>query len=113
MNGAPPFELGLAVAAGGVGAWLAGGRGPAPAPAPAPQVATVDVLVAKNDIGMGTKLSPNDLQWQTWPTSAANAAFIRKNEQPDALQQYEGAIARVAMSAGEPVRDNKLIKAKG
>jgi pilus assembly protein CpaB len=113
MKAARLIVLGIAVAAGGVAAILAGGRGQAPAPAPAPQIATVDVLVAKNDIGMGTKLSPNDLQWQTWPTSAANAAFIRKNEQPDALQQYEGAIARVAMSAGEPVRDNKLIKAKG
>jgi pilus assembly protein CpaB len=113
MKAARLIVLGIAVAAGGVAAILAGGRGQGPAPAPAPQIATVDVLVAKNDIGLGTRLSANDLQWQTWPASASNAGFIRKNEQPDALQQYDGAIARVAMAAGEPVRDNKLIKAKG
>lgn len=113
MKAARLIVLGIAVAAGGLAAILAGGRGQAPAPAPGPQIATVDVLVAKNDIGLGTKLSPSDLQWQTWPASASNAGFISKNEQPDALQQYAGAIVRIPMAAGEPVRDNKVIKANG
>jgi len=108
--------LGIAVAAGGVAAILAGGYQPSPppaAPAPAPQIAMVDILVAKNDIGIGTALSANDLQWQTWPASAANPAFVRKTEHPDAIQQYTGAIVRVAMAAGEPVRENKVIRANG
>jgi len=115
MKAARLVVLGIAVAAGGLAAILAGGyeSAPPPAPAPAPQIATVDILVAKNDIGIGVALSANDLQWQTWPASAANAAFIRKSEHADAIQQYTGAIVRVSMAAGEPVRENKIIKANG
>lgn len=114
MKAARLIVLGIAVAAGGLAAILAGRYQQAPSPAPAsPQIATIDILVAKNDINIGTTLSANDVQWQTWPASAANSAFIHKSEHPDAVQQYAGAIVRVPMAAGEPVRDNKLIKAKG
>jgi pilus assembly protein CpaB len=113
MKAARIVVLGIAVAAGGLAAILAGGHETSAPPPPPPQIATVDVLVAKNDIGIGTALSDQDLQWQTWPESAANAVFIRKSQHPDAIQQYLGAIVRVPMAAGEPVRDNKIIKAKG
>jgi pilus assembly protein CpaB len=115
MKAARLVVLGIAVAAGGLAAILAGSfQQPAPPPpAPPPQIATVEILVAKNDVGMGVALSDQDIQWQMWPESAANPAFIRKNEHPDAFQQYVGAIVRVPMAAGEPVRDNKLIRAKG
>lgn len=114
MKAARLVVLGIAVAAGGLAAILAGEYSRAPSPLPAsPQIATVEVLVAKNDINMGARLSANDLQWQTWPASAANAGFIRKGEHPDAIEKYTGAIVRVAMAAGEPVRDNKVIGANG
>lgn len=116
MKAARLVVLGIAVAAGGLAAILAGGyesAPPPPAPAPVPQIATIDILVAKNDIGIGTALSDQDIQWQTWPESAANPAFIRKSEHPDALQQFVGAIVRVPMAAGEPVRENKVIRGKG
>jgi len=116
MKAARLVVLGIAVAAGGVAAILAGGyqsAPPPPAPAPAPQIAMIDILVAKNDIGIGVALSAGDLQWQSWPASAGNPAFVRKSEHPDAIQQYTGAIVRVAMAAGEPVRENKIIKANG
>jgi pilus assembly protein CpaB len=77
------------------------------------QVPTAEILVAKNDIGMGTKLSEQDIEWQPWPESAAqNPAFIRKTEHPEAVQQFAGAIVRVPMAQGEPVRENKLIRDK-
>jgi pilus assembly protein CpaB len=115
MKAARLVVLGIAVAAGGLAAILAGGfqQSAPPPPAPPPQIATVDILVAKNDIGMGVALSDQDIQWQVWPESAANPAFIRKSEHPDAFAQYVGAIVRVPMAAGEPVRDNKIIRAKG
>jgi pilus assembly protein CpaB len=116
MKAARLIVLGIAVAAGGLAAILAGGYQSAPPPAappPPPQIAMVDILVAKNDIGIGVTLSAGDLQWQTWPASAGNPAFVRKSEHPDAIQQYTGAIVRVAMAAGEPVRENKIIKANG
>jgi len=117
MKAARIVVLGIAVAAGGLAAILAGGYQSAPPPPPPPpvaQIATVEVLVARNDIGMGTALSDQDIEWQTWPEKAAqNPAFIRKTERPEALQQLAGAIVRVPMAAGEPVRENKLIRGKG
>ena len=116
MKAARLVVLGIAVAAGGLAALLAGGfGGPAapPPPAPAPQIATADVLVAAKDVGIGSALTAQDLQWQTWPASAANPAFIRRQDHPDALAQFTGAIVRVPMAQGEPVRENKVIRAKG
>jgi len=114
MKAARLVVLGIAVAAGGLAAMLAGGGSEQPPPpAPPPQIATVEVLVAQGDIGIGTALAEKDLQWQTWPASAASAAFILKRDRPEAIKEYAGSIVRVPMAAGEPVRDNKIIKAKG
>src|SRR6202021_2759727 len=91
MKAARIVVLGIALAAGGLAAILAGGFGgwaPPPPPPAAPQIATAEVLVAAKDLGIGTALGPQDVQWQTWPASAVNPAFIRKNEHPDAIQQY-------------------------
>jgi pilus assembly protein CpaB len=62
---------------------------------------------------MGQSVTPNEMQWQIWPTQAASPAFIRKSDRPDALEQYTGSIARSPFVAGEPLRDAKLIKANG
>jgi pilus assembly protein CpaB len=117
MKAARLVVLGIALAAGGLAAVLAGGFGGSPPPPPSappvPQIATVDILVAKADVGIGTALGPDQLQWQTWPESASNPAFINRKQHPDALQQFVGAIVRVPMAAGEPVRENKVIRANG
>jgi pilus assembly protein CpaB len=107
--------LGIAIAAGGVAALLARGSDPTPQPKPAPaaKLDTVDVLVAKSDIGMGYTVKADDLRWQIWPTSAAGPLFIRKSQQPDAIKDLSGSIARQAIAVGEPIRESKLIKAEG
>ena len=78
-----------------------------------PVVETVDVLIAKGDIPMGQPLSPGDLQWQTWPASASSGNFIRKSERPQAMEDLSGWVARVPFIAGEPIREAKLVNAKG
>jgi pilus assembly protein CpaB len=114
MKTARLVVLGVAVAAGGVAAMLAARTEPPPAPPPpVAQIDTVDILVAKGDIGMGHVVSPNDVQWQIWPTAAASPNFIRRTERPDAIQQLSGAIARTPLVSGEPIREAKLIKANG
>jgi pilus assembly protein CpaB len=113
MKAARIVVLGIAVAAGGLAAILAGSYESAPPPAQVVQVPTTDILVAKNDLGMGTALGPQDTEWATWPESAAqNPAFIRKKDRPEAQQQFVGAIVRVPMAQGEPLRENKLIRGK-
>lgn len=106
--------LAIALLAGGIAAFLAGRSDPTPvAPAPVTQLETVDILIANVDIGMGHAVSDQEMRWQTWPTAAAGPNFIRKGQRPDAIEQLAGSIARQPFSAGEPIRENKLIKAKG
>src|SRR5579862_6112963 len=97
MKAARIVVLGIAVAAGGVAALLAGRshEPEAPTPQPVSQLETVDVLIAKTDVGRGQVLDPSQIGWQMWPTVAANGNFIRKTARPDALNQFVGAIVRV------------------
>src|SRR5512141_409527 len=114
MNRARIVVLTIAVGAGGVAAYLASGSDDKPAPAaPAAQLQTVDVLVAKADIGLGQTVTPADMVWQTWPTASASNTFIRRNERPDATTQIAGSIARSPFIAGEPIREPKLVKGNG
>ncbi len=115
MKAARLVVLGIALAAGGIAAVLASGgeKKPEAAPAPVAQLDTVDVLVAKSDIGMGQSVGADSLQWQTWPSATANTNFLRKDSRPRAVEEMSGAVARVPFAAGEPIRETKLIKANG
>ena len=114
MKAARVVVLTVALAAGGVAAMLAGrSEKPPEVKTAAPQMTTVDILVAKSDIAMGQALSPGDMQWQAWPASASSGNFIRKSDQAGAIDQLSGNIARVPFVAGEPIREAKLVNAKG
>ena len=105
--------LTIALVAGSLAAYLASGIGDKPPPAQAITLQTVDVLVAKADIGLGQTVTAEALQWQTWPAATASNALIRRNERPEATTQIAGSIARVPFIAGEPIREPKLVKANG
>ena len=114
MKPARLIVLGIALAAGAVAAMLAsGGRQPEAPKAPPPPLATVDVLVAKSDLGTGQIVGEGDVAWQTWPAASANSSFVRKSDRPDAIKDFVGAIVRSPVSAGEPIRDSKVVAAKG
>jgi pilus assembly protein CpaB len=116
MKAARLVVLGVAVAAGGIAAFLAAGsKTPAPLPPPAPvvQIETVDVLVAKSDLSRGQVIEDKDIGWQAWPAGAANASFIRKSERPNAARDFTGAIVRRSMVSGDPIREPNVVMAKG
>jgi pilus assembly protein CpaB len=115
MNTARIVVLVIALGAGGVAAYLASGfdNKPAPALPVAEKLPTVEVLIAKNDIQLGQAVKPEDLQWQSWPAATASSAFIRRDSRPDAQTQIAGSIARVPLMQGEPIREQKLVKADG
>jgi pilus assembly protein CpaB len=115
MKAARLIVLGVALTAGGIAAYLASGsRQPEPkAPEPPPALATVEVLVAKTDLIIGQTINEKDIGWQTWPAAAANASFIKKADRPNALSDFTGAIVRMPVAAGEPIRENKVIAGKG
>jgi len=114
MKAARLVVLTIALAAGGIAALLAG-RSDAPPPkvAAPPPSPSVDVLVAKQDIPMGQTIEANDMVWQAWPTSASGSTFIRRSDQPNAISTLTGAIARAPFVAGEPIREAKIVRAKG
>jgi pilus assembly protein CpaB len=113
MNTARIIVLTIALGAGGIAAYLASGSDKSPPTEPVAQLQTVDVLVAKSDIGLGQSVKPEDMQWQTWPAATTSNSFIRRNQQPDATTQIAGSIARAPFIAGEPIREPKLVKANG
>jgi len=114
MKTARIIVLGIALSAGGVAAWLASGSDNKPAPAePVATLATVDVLIAKSDIGLGQTVKPEDMVWQTWPSATASSSFIKRTDRPDAQNQIAGSIARDPVIAGEPIREQKLVKSNG
>src|SRR5277367_4116514 len=95
MNRARIVVLTLAIGAGGIAAYLASGSDrPPPTAEPVAQLQTVDVLVAKSDIGLGQTLTPNEMLWQIWPAAAASSSFIRRSDRPDATKEITGSIAR-------------------
>jgi pilus assembly protein CpaB len=114
MKAARLVVLGVAVAAGGLAALLAGRGGEKPAPPPqkpAAQIETTDILVAKSDIGAGTPVSAQALEWKIWPTASAGPHFIRKSDRPNAIDDLSKSYARSAFVAGEPIQESRLIKA--
>jgi pilus assembly protein CpaB len=115
MKPARLIVLAVALAAGGVAALLVSGRqSETPqAPPPPPPMATTEVLVAKSDLPVGQVINEGDVGWQTWPAASANSNFIRQTDRPDAIKDFVGAIVRSAVAAGEPIRDSKVVAAKG
>jgi pilus assembly protein CpaB len=114
MNTARIVVLAIAIGAGGIAAYLASGSDDKPAPAqPVAQMQTVDILVAKLDIGLGQSVKPDDLQWQAWPAATASSSLINRSARADAFKEFTGSIARSPFVAGEPIREQKLVKADG
>jgi pilus assembly protein CpaB len=113
MKPARLIVLGVALFAGAIAFMLSGREAPPQVTVVQSAIDTADILVAKSDIQLGTALKPDDLAWQAWPSSAAGPQFIHKDTRPGALEEFKGAIARAPFVAGEPIREQKLIKSDG
>jgi pilus assembly protein CpaB len=73
-------------------------------------VGATDVLVAANDINLGDSVRADDLKWQQWPVEGITPGLITRGAQPDAPTSLSGAVARAPFIAGEPIKEQKLIK---
>jgi pilus assembly protein CpaB len=93
--------------------FLGGSPGPAPSPSAAapPKIDVEQVLVASQDLPMGTMISEGATAWQAWPKAAVSEFMITKSAKPSALEDVQGSMTRVSFIRGEPIRHDKLVKA--
>jgi pilus assembly protein CpaB len=84
---------------------------PSPSAAAPPKLELEQVLVAGQDLPMGTLVNDGETAWQAWPKAAVSEFMITKSAKPDALEDVNGAMTRVAFMRGEPIRHDKLVKA--
>ena len=92
------------------------------------------VLVAKRDLPVGTRLVAADVAWQPWPSDTVNGAFITNGAAPakpdgkvaevkalasvaadqmigaDPAKVIEGAIVRDPILCGEPITPRKIVR---
>jgi pilus assembly protein CpaB len=113
MNVARILVLFVALAAGGVAAWLAlnvmGQQAePVEIVAEGPSISTVDVLVAGQDIPLGTTLEEAQLEWRAWPAEGAVGSYLTRASRPDAPTELTGQITKSSFFAGEPITEAKL-----
>ena len=76
----------------------------------APKLETDEVLVAAQDIPMGSQVGDGAVVWQLWPKAAISEFMIAKSSGPNAVEDVKGSLTREAFLRGEPVRRDKLIK---
>jgi pilus assembly protein CpaB len=106
----------LALGAAGAAAYVVNGlvarRPAAPAPVAAAQQPvvnpTVKVLVAKRELPTGTFVKAADLDWRDWPEAGLPETFTRTGKGSE--KDFEGAVVRSHLFAGEPIVHNRLVQ---
>jgi pilus assembly protein CpaB len=88
--------------------WLASQRSqPAEASPIAVPTPAKAVLIARTPIQRGQLLKPDDLAWEPWPEGGIDKNYVViGSKTPDA---FSGWVARLPISAGEPITDAKII----
>ncbi len=79
---------------------------------------TVSILVAKADMPVGTRITDDKLQWQSWPEHSTTPHYITRKPSASTQEQAQveqtvksmsGAIVRYAIAAGEPIKSTNII----
>lgn len=69
---------------------------------------TINVLVAKESLPVGARLNPEVVAWAAWPEGSLVEGFITDQNRPDAVEALNGAITRLPIFNGEPIRQEKI-----
>ncbi len=112
MKRARVIVLGIAFTAALGAAWIAKKivSGPREVQQVEKTVGATDVLVAASNINLGDSIRADDLKWQEWPVEGVTPGLITREAEPDAPNKLSGAVARAPFIAGEPIKEQKLIK---
>ncbi len=114
MNRSRVIVLVAAIVAAGLAALLVrsllgGGTEKSNAAVPVPQIAMVDVMVASNNIGAGTALTPTSARWQAWPKSSLDETLITRQMAPNLTEAIQGTVARTPIFAGQPLTTTNIV----
>ena len=75
------------------------------------KVEYVKVLVAAQNLSLGSRLNEAAFEWKQWPVEAVSPAFISNDLRPNADAELLNAIVRSPIVLGEPINEGKLVKA--
>lgn len=69
---------------------------------------TVNVLVATQSLPVGARVNSSSLGWSAWPEHSVVDGFITDRNRPDAMEKLDGAVVRMPIFSGEPIRQEKI-----
>ncbi|WP_027487718.1 Flp pilus assembly protein CpaB [Allorhizobium undicola] len=69
---------------------------------------SVKVLVAGSSLPVGSRLNEKTVRWMEWPKSDLVQGLITEPDRPDAIKELDGAIVRMPIFEGEPLRLEKI-----
>jgi len=75
---------------------------------PEPKKPLPKVLVAAADLPTGTILRREHLDWRAWPEEALDRRYAIEGKGD--LEAMYGAVARTAITAGEPILESRLVR---
>lgn len=76
------------------------------------QTEIVKVLVASENIPLGTRLTSDHLSWTDWPKDSLRDSLITDQESDrDPISELEGAIVKAEIFEGEPINSAKIVRA--
>ncbi|NVD37241.1 Flp pilus assembly protein CpaB [Ensifer sp. HO-A22] len=69
---------------------------------------TVNVLVASKSLPVGSRLGGDAVHWMAWPKDGVVDGLITEEHRPSAIEDLTGAVVRLPIFNGEPVRSEKV-----
>lgn len=70
---------------------------------------TIDVLVTTASLPVGARLNEETMQWKGWPEDGVVEGLVRRDVRPEAIAELTGAVVRLPIFAGEPLRPEKIV----
>lgn len=80
-------------------------------PKAAPKSDAPKILVARTSLPAGVILTAGHLEWKEWPEDGVSKAFIVQGAGKVAEKAIHGAVLRRVIGAGEPVTEDRVVKA--
>jgi len=69
---------------------------------------TINVLVSSANLPVGARIDDKAVHWMPWPQGGVVQGFITETDKPDALKDLQGAVVRLPIFEGEPIRPEKV-----